>query len=91
MDRNADIIIRIPLIPDCNDSDEAIKNLCFFLNENKGKYRYAEIMPYHTLGTSKSEKIGKTAEYTHSNASETEIARWCSLFESYGAYVRVSK
>ncbi len=91
MDTGADIIIRLPLIPGCNDSDNDIEKLADFLNKNKEHYRYAEIMPYHTLGTSKSEKIGKTAAYTHSNASETEIARWCSLFESYGVDVRISK
>ena len=91
MDRNADIILRLPMIPECNDSDEDIKLLSGFLNENKGRYRYVEVMPYHTLGTGKTEKIGKTATYIHDNASEEEISRWCTLFNSHGISVRVSK
>lgn len=91
MDRNADIIIRLPLIPDCNDSKEDIALLADFLKENEGRYRYAEIMPYHTLGTGKSEKIGVHTDYVHSNAGEKEKSRWISLFASYGTDVRVSE
>ena len=91
MDRGADIIIRLPLIPDCNDSDEDIALLAAFLNENKGRYRYAEIMPYHTLGTEKAEKTGENSHYVHHSASDAEISRWCSLFTSHGTDVRISK
>ncbi len=91
MDREADIIIRLPMIPDCNDSDEDIAELCAFLNENQGRYRYAEIMPYHALGTAKAEKLGTAAAYTHENATQADIDRWCSLFASHGTDVKVSK
>lgn len=91
MDRGADIIIRLPLIPDCNDSDEDIEKLSEFLNRNKGRYRYAEIMPYHTLGIGKSEKLGTTATYVHNSASDDEISRWTSLFNSHDIDIKVSK
>lgn len=91
MDRGADIIIRLPLVPDCNDSDEDIEKLSNFLNKHKGRYRYAEIMPYHTLGVGKSENIGTTPSYIHDNASEDDISRWLSLFASHGTDVKVSK
>ena len=91
MNRGADIIIRLPLIPNCNDSDEDIAELSEFLNKNKGRYRYAEIMPYHTLGIRKSERIGVIAPYIHDNATDAEVYRWCSLFTSHGTDVRISK
>lgn len=91
MSRGADIIIRLPMIPDCNDSDEDIALLASFLNENKGHYRYAEIMPYHALGIGKSEKTGAVSAYAHESASDDEILRWCSVFASHGTDVRVSK
>ena len=91
MEREANIIIRLPLVPDCNDSDEDIAKLCDFLTENKGRYRYAEIMPYHTLGIGKSEKLGPTAKYIHDSATDEEIARWTSLFNSYDIDIKVSK
>ncbi len=91
MDRGADIIIRLPLIPDCNDSDDDIAMLATFLNESKNRYRYAEIMPYHTLGIGKSEKIGAVSDYVRKSADDDEISRWCSLFASHGTDIRVSK
>ena len=91
MDRDADIIVRLPMIPDCNDSDEDIAVLSRFLNENKGRYRYIEVMPYHTLGTGKSEKIGTDVSYIHDNANDRDISRWISLFNSHRIDVRVSK
>ncbi len=91
MDKGADIIIRLPLVPECNDSDKDIAGLADFLNKNEGRFRYAEIMPYHSLGAGKSEKIGLTASYIHENATEEDISRWCSLFASHGTDVRVSK
>lgn len=90
MDASADIIIRLPLIPDCNDSDENIFALTSFLNENKGRYRYAEIMPYHSLGTGKAQKLGADVNYTHPDANDDEISRWRSLFASHSADVRIS-
>ena len=91
MDRGADIIIRLPLIPDCNDSDCDIAALAMFLNKNTGRYRYAEIMPYHTLGKGKSKKIGKSLSYVHENAGDAEISRWRSIFASHGTDIRVSE
>ena len=91
MDRGADVIIRLPMIPDCNDSDKDIALLSSFLNENKMRYRYAEILPYHSLGKSKAEKAGVSSSYAHENATDDEISRWCSLFESHGINISVSK
>lgn len=91
MNRGADIIIRLPLVPDCNDSDEDIAKLCEFLNENRGRYRYAELMPYHTLGIGKAEKLGATSSYNHESATDNEISRWLSLFDSHNIDIKVSK
>lgn len=91
MNRGADIIIRLPFVPDCNDSDKDISALCDFLKKNEGRYRYAEIMPYHSLGTGKSEKTGTASAYAHNNATDAEISHWCSIFTSHGLDVRVSE
>jgi pyruvate formate lyase activating enzyme len=91
MDRHADIVIRLPMIPGCNDSDADFAALSAFLHEHKGRYKYAQIMPYHALGTGKSEKIGASVPYVHDNAGDAETARWRSLFASHGIDVKVSK
>ena len=90
-EKGADIIVRIPLIPECNDTDEDIARLAEFLEENKGKYRYAEIMPYHSLGIGKAENLGKTPVYTHADATKTDTDRWQELFASYGIQIKVSE
>ena len=91
MEKHADIIIRLPLIPGCNDSDEDIKSLAEFLKQNKGRYRYAEIMPYHTLGISKAEKIGTDVTYTHNSVTDEEVSRWISLFKTHDIDIKVSE
>ena len=91
MDRGADIVIRLPMIPDCNDSGADIAGLSAFLQEHHGQYRYAQIMPYHTLGTGKAEKLGMSAAYVHDDAGDADISRWRSLFAAHGIDVRVSR
>ncbi len=91
MDVGADIILRLPLIPNCNDSREDIDKLAYFLKASSGKYRYAEIMPYHSLGVGKSESIGADLVYSAANATDDEIARWCSQFANHGIDIKVSR
>ena len=87
----ADVIIRLPMIPGCNDGDEDVAGLAAFLKEQEGHYRYAELMPYHPLGVGKAEQIGSDQEYKRDPASESEIDRWVTLFAAHGINVRVSK
>ena len=74
-----------------NPEYKGIRLDAYARDENKTHYRYAEIMPYHTLGTGKSEKTGSVSAYARENACDDEISRWCSLFASHGTDVRVSK
>lgn len=60
--RNADVIIRMPLVPNVNDGRREIELLSDFLKKYHGKYRYAEIMQYHKLGNSKLESLGRSSE-----------------------------
>lgn len=91
MDRRADLILRLPMIPGCNDGDADIAALAAFLQKNKGRYRYAEIMPYHALGAGKSERIGSTAAYVHRSAGKADTARWKARFAACGTDVKVSE
>lgn len=90
-ERGADVRIRMPMIPGCNDSDEDIAKLSAFLKEHEGKYKYAEIMPYHALGVGKSDHLGKDVAFRAENATDADIARWVALFERNGVKVKVSK
>ncbi len=83
--RNADIIIRMPLIPNINSSREDIKALADYLKLHKGQYRYAEIMQYHKLGNSKLESLGRSDELLPDIPTNEEFGRlWLDTFAEYG-------
>lgn len=54
--KSSEVIIRIPIIPTLNDSEENIKNTAIFCREN-GIERI-NILPYHKLGIAKYKQIG---------------------------------
>ena len=61
-DLGADIILRLPLIPGYNDSEEAMSSLAALLGRYAGKVRRAEIMPYHRIGVGKYAALGRGTE-----------------------------
>jgi pyruvate formate lyase activating enzyme len=50
-------IIRVPLIPECNDSKEDIEDMARFLSMLKN-IKYIELLPYHQFGISKYGQLG---------------------------------
>lgn len=58
---NTKIILRIPLIPNFNDSWEHLNGIAEIANKYHN-IKKIEIMPYHPLGLSKSEELGKNAD-----------------------------
>ena len=52
------MVIRFPLIPDLNDTEENLKSLALFVRDLKSVSRI-EIVPYHRLGCSKYEALGR--------------------------------
>ena len=58
----ADIILRLPLVPVYNDSEEALSSLAALLGRYAGKVRRAEIMPYHRIGVGKYAALGRGTE-----------------------------
>ena len=53
---DADVIIRVPLIPGFNDNDEEMLKIKEFISGFKPKS--IELLPFHTLGYGKYEKLG---------------------------------
>lgn len=60
-DLGANIILRCPIIPGINDNEEHYKGIA----ETAEKYRVKEInlMPYHSLGNGKRQKLGMKIEF----------------------------
>ena len=52
------ITVRTPVVPDFNDSPEDIRAIVDFLDELPGSVAY-ELLPYHRLGETKYEQLGK--------------------------------
>lgn len=71
---NKEVILRVPIIPGVNDREEHFN----FINNIKLKYSNiieVQIMPYHNLGMSKSEKYGiESTEYKE--PSREMVNKW---------------
>lgn len=85
----ADIILRLPIIPGANDSADALEKMCGFLKSRSGKYRRAELIPYHALGVSKEEALDMRGEsYSASDARRSAEAA-AALFRPAGVICEI--
>lgn len=91
LDNGADVIIRLPMIPDVNDSDEDIDGIVRIFSANEGKYRYAEIMPYHSFGVSKAQRLGNKNAFCHADATDADKERWRERFSLRGIDIKISQ
>jgi pyruvate formate lyase activating enzyme len=89
MDRGAKIIIRMPLIPGYNDTDNDLALLSAFLKERKDRIEYAEIMPYHDLGNEKRRSLGLEADTSIPNGRDY-TNRWSALLSDSGTEIKIS-
>ena len=90
-DNGADVIVRMPLIPGVNDLESDIENLSAFLKKHEGKYRYAEIMAYHSFGVAKAQRLGKDDFYAGTDATPKDKERWIRMFAERGIDVKISQ
>ena len=58
LSEGADVIVRMPLVPGCNDSERDLELLSDLLSGLRGRIRRAEIMPYHRIGLGKVSSLG---------------------------------
>lgn len=58
-----EMIVRWPVIPGVNDSDENAHQMAAFLAKNMPKVKRVDLLPYHSAGKSKCEHIGKEYAY----------------------------
>ncbi len=87
--RGASVVIRMPLVPGYNDSEEDLRLLADFLRARKGGYDYAEIMPYHDLGVEKLRSLGREADGSIPGG-RAFAARWKEALDASGAEIRIS-
>ena len=87
---DAQVIVRVPLIPDFNTSDEALSAIAQTVRDRTGDAE-VNIMPYHRYGANKYRMIGK--KYSLDELRELlhqEKTRAKEIFESHGLKCEVS-
>lgn len=60
----AEVVVRTPIIPGINDSDEDIQAIAAFVEEAGGASAY-EVLPYHGFGEPKYAKLGQRYRLSH--------------------------
>ncbi len=73
--RGASIILRCPLVPGANDSDEALRHIARLAETTPGVLR-VDIEPYHPLGEDKNRRLGRADWFRAPFASDADKARW---------------
>ena len=58
-----EMVVRWPVIPGFNDSNENAKAIATFMAANMPKTKRVDLLPYHSAGKSKAERIGKDYGY----------------------------
>ncbi|MDR3299218.1 MAG: glycyl-radical enzyme activating protein [Candidatus Accumulibacter sp.] len=82
-----EMLVRLPLIPNFNDTDDSLIAFGNFLRETG--FRNIEIMPYHTLGLSKYRALGKA--YTLPPKAEPRLSAAIDVLNDYGLDVTVHR
>ncbi len=83
-ERGAKIILRCPLVPGVNDSDEALRHIRGLSETTPGVIR-VDIEPYHPMGEDKNRRLGRTRYFQAPFATEADKARWRSaIFKASG-------
>lgn len=78
------IILRCPVIPGMNDTDQHFKGICA-LNEKYPNIKGIEILPYHTMGNNKRTSIGVEETLTHLKTVPPEVSgKWIEQMKNLG-------
>jgi pyruvate formate lyase activating enzyme len=82
-------IIRLPLIPGYNDSDENIASTAQFISQLNGKHKL-ELLPYHRLGIPKYQALSREYPLPEvSPPSDDHMHRLEEMVNSYGVEVQI--
>ena len=87
--RKAEIVLRLPMIPGYNDTDEDLVLLRDFIRAKASGIEYAEIMPYHRLGVEKRRNLGLHDDDSIPDGRQF-VDRWKSALDGCGTEVKVS-
>ena len=80
--KDLSILLRTPIIPGFNDSEQTIREICDFIDTLPGRSISYEMLPYHRLGTQKYYQLGR--EYPMGDV-KLDNARMENLRKTAGA------
>ena len=82
------LVVRTPLIPGINDSQEELKKIGHFCAGLK-RLDHIQLLPYHKLGTATYEKLGRPYLLKDVPTPTAEHMEECrALLRTYGIQVR---
>lgn len=88
-DEGRSILLRCPIIPGLNDTEDHFKKIAQMTAEMKGLIG-AELLPYHNLGVGKIEKFGLEGQINYMTAekpSKETVNRWIELCTAFGGRI----
>ena len=83
-DLHVPVYVRVPTIPGYNDSDENIAATARFARDELGPDVQVHLLPYHRLGESKNESLGKKMDMSIDIPSDEHMQHLKSIVESFG-------
>lgn len=84
------VVIRVPMIPSINDSEEELRKLGEFLSELKDSIEGVHCLPYHDFGASKYDALGIEYELPDIRIPESSYMEDIKKFlESYDLKVQI--
>jgi pyruvate formate lyase activating enzyme len=85
-----EMIARFPLIPDYNDGEGNARQMGAFIKDNMPSVKRVDILKYHSVGESKSGRIGKEYSFRYEHElSDEKVDRLKAILEGYGLQVSI--
>ena len=81
--------IRLPCIPGCNDDEENISATARFVRDELGSDVRICLLPYHRLGESKNESLGKEMDLSTQPPSDEHMQSLKALVERFGITAQI--
>lgn len=88
-DLKVPVVVRVPVITGYNDDAENIRAVAWFTANELGKNVPVNLLPYHRLGESKNESLGKSINLSIDIPSGEYMEKLKQVVESYGLDVRI--
>lgn len=85
-DTGARILLRCPIIPGLNAREDHFSSIAGLTNE-LGNLEGAEILPYHSLGVSKADRMGLRVKPEFEQPDAKTVDQWKGLVRQYGGRI----